>query len=229
MASPKAGAGAAAAAWQRAQARDALLGRRMRAQERRLGQAVARHQDLLPHAALEALELGERRGEPGRIAGQPCRIEVRLVFPRPRQRQLQERGQLRREDQQRDHEPGKARGAAYPQRDREEQEEQPGHGHEAGQPADQIGQPHEPQVVVADVAELVRQHAGQLAQGQGAQHAVGERDHRIVALADRERVQHPARDVVELRPVREPGAPAPADRALVNTSGSSCGASSRAR
>ena len=48
--------------------------------------------------------------------------------------------------------------------------------------------------------------AGKLPQAQGAQHAVGERNHRIVALADRERVQHPARDVVEPGAVPQAGA-----------------------
>ena len=103
--SSKAGA-AGAAAWSCRRRAMRCAGRRMRAQQRRLGQAIARHQDLLPHAALEALELGERGGEPHRIAGQPGRVQVGLVLARPRERQLQERRQLRREHQQRDHEPG---------------------------------------------------------------------------------------------------------------------------
>jgi hypothetical protein len=61
---------------QRREARDALFGRRIPAQQRRLRQPMARQQDPFPKASLVTLELYECGGEACGIAGQPRGIEI---------------------------------------------------------------------------------------------------------------------------------------------------------
>lgn len=66
---------------------------------------------------------------------------------------------------------------------REDKQEEGRQGEQAGEPADVIGQVHDPQVVVGDVGHLVGQHTGQLARRQAEERAVAERNGRSAAAA----------------------------------------------
>ena len=62
-----------------------------------------------------------------------------------------------------------------------------------------VGEAHHGQVVVAHVADLVRQHAGQFGRVEPAQQALGDADHGLVGPAGGEGVQRHARDDVDIR------------------------------
>ena len=71
-----------------------------------------------------------------------------------------------------------------------------------------VGNAHDGQIVVAHVADLMRQHAGELGGIEPAQQALGDADHGLVGAAGGERVERGARDDVDVGHGGELGAPA---------------------
>ena len=84
-----------------------------------LGNAPHRYgkHQILPEAALVALERAQGRGQPGRIAGEAGTLQVRVVLARTRQAELQEAPEgRRRQIQQQDRAPREPRVIAEQQR-----------------------------------------------------------------------------------------------------------------
>jgi hypothetical protein len=185
-----------------------LLGRRMRAQDRRFRHAPARQQDLLPVAPLIALELVQRARQAGRIAGDRRRFQIGVELARPRQRQLQQTADDRRQYQDEQGGKGDSGLTEQPQRQAQRGEEQADRRHQAGEPAQHVGEAHQPQIVVAHMADLVRQHGRELAPVEPAQEAVGDGDDGAIAMAGGKRVERRRWQQIEPRRHRQTSAAA---------------------
>ncbi len=177
----------------------------MAAQQGRLRLPAARQQDLLPEAPLLPVQLAQCRDQPARIAGQAGRIEIGVELAGARQGQLEQGGELRCEQQEQQQPERHLAIGSQPVGQAQDGQHHADQRHGPGQPCGQIGQAHQPEIVVADMAELVGQDGGELAQLELAQQAVGEADDRGIAVADGKGIEHGARHVVELRPARQAG------------------------
>ena len=152
---------------QMVQARDPFGGQRVGAQHRRVGNAPAGRTMLSQQPALHALQPDQRRGKPVRIAGQHGGAEVGVEFAGPRQRHLQQAADGRRGKQHGDGEPRHAAfGAAHIAAEVEDQRNDADRRHQRGEARNHVGQRHDLDVLVGDVADLMREHAGQFARGQ---------------------------------------------------------------
>ena len=167
-----------------------------------------REHQVFPEAALIALELLQRRGEPARIAGELRALEVGVVLARAREAELQQAADGGREVEQQERGEGDVGIAQQPRRQVEDRQEQREIGQRLREAGHDVGQAHDGEVVVADVADLVRQHAGELVQRQAAQQALGDADHGLVGRAGGEGVERHAGDDVDARRGRQLGAPA---------------------
>ena len=130
-------------------------------------------------------------GSPGQSGG----IEIGVILARPRQGELQQSADGRRGQQERDGEP-QADAAANEVGQMEQKRDEAEGGEEAGHAGDHVGQRHDFEVLVADVADLMGDHADELPQRQAAHQPVGHRDGGVFRPADGEGVHHPARHII---------------------------------
>jgi hypothetical protein len=169
----------------------------MGAQQRRVGQPAAGQQQALPQPALAALQGEQRRGKPLRVAGQAGGVEVGVVFAGPRQCELHQPADGGGEDQQQDGEPRHLHAGRQHRRQRQGKRHQAKRRHQAGEPGEDVAQRHDLQVAVADMAHLMGEDAGQLAQVEAAQQPVGDGNGRVLRAAHGKSVHHAARHVVQ--------------------------------
>ena len=153
-----------------------------------------------------AFELGERGGEAGGIAGELRAFEIGVVLARARQRQLQQAADGGAEIEQNKREQRDVGVAQQHGRQVENRQDDGEIRQRLHQARHHVGEAHDGEVVVADVADLVRQHPGQLAQGQPSQQPFGDRNDGAIGRAGGEGVERHARDHVELGLVGEAGA-----------------------
>ena len=98
-------------------------------------------------------------------------------------------------------------GRSHYQRQIQEQQELPQQRQHAGRLAEHVRQPHHPDIVVAHMADLVRQHTNQLAQLELAQQPVGYGDRRVLPATHGKRIEHLAWHVIQGRNDRQTGTP----------------------
>ena len=156
---------------------------------------------------LIAVELVERGGEPARIARELGALQIGVELARAREGELQqaaEGGREVEEQQRRQRDVGIAQQPRRQVEDRQDDRQIGEHLREAGH---HVGQRHHREVVVAHMAQLMRQHAGQLAHGEPPQQALGDADDGVAGLPRGKRVERHAGDDVERRRCRQPGPP----------------------
>ena len=78
-------------------------------------------------------------------------------------------------------------------------------GDKRGEPADHIGQTHDPKIPIGDMADLVRQNACDFAAVEDPEQPVGAHNGGSADPSDRERVDQPAGEVMQLRRPRQLG------------------------
>lgn len=183
------------------QALDALCRRRMRAQPGGFRVAPSGQQ---PGATLP-LDLGERQSQSLWVAGQFGGEPVGVEFAHPRQTQLRQQRELRRNGQQQQRRPLDSDCAPQQGRQAEEEHDLPQQGQKMGEPADGIGQVHDTQILVRNMRDFVAEHAAQLTGREATQQTVGQRDGRVMLRTGGEGVDAPAGHVVRYRHGRQPG------------------------
>lgn len=111
-----------------------------------------------------------------RVAGQFRRQAVSIELTHSRQAELCEQGQLGRGDQQKQSRPIDRHRAGQQCGQAEHNSDLSDHRQQAREATDGIRQPHDAQILIGDVRDLMREHTRQLAWAQAAQQAIGEGD-----------------------------------------------------
>ena len=170
----------------------------MGAQPGRLGIAPSRPQPGTPGAA-DPLDLRQRGRQPLRVAGQFRREAVSVELTHARQAELCEQGQLGRGGQQKQSRPIDRHRAGQQCGQAEHNSDLSDHSQQAREATDGIRQPHDAQILIGDVHDLVREHTRQLAWAQAAQQAIGEGDRCLLLRSGGEGVDDGTGHVVRHR------------------------------
>ena len=162
----------------REKAPDALFRRRVVAKEKRDAQGGTRE------PLFAAADLGESRGETRGVPGQERRFKVGLGLSLPRKCQLQKTDRQRRRGQQKEWKDRQRRGGNRAQKEIEKQEEKRETGEKAGQLAGDHGEPHQGEIVIFQMDDLVGEDARKFAPRELASEAFGKDDCRLVLASE---------------------------------------------
>ncbi len=141
----------------------------------------------------------ERRGEALRVAGQFGRPQIRCKLTRTQKCELQEKDRKRRSNHEREDIERDNLAGEHHERQLQ-QDEEPREAREKDRNLlDHLGECKKGEIVIPNVADLMRKDTGDLAHAQPAQQPVGNDNYRLLRTTDRGCIRHARRHEIEHR------------------------------